>query len=59
MRKKNKNWEGSFTLPLLTDRTGYATASASSTIRNTNHNLQNFIQFYHLLKVIVTNHAGL
>ena len=26
-REKRKNWEGSFTLPLLTDRAGYATTS--------------------------------
>ena len=25
IRKRRKNWEGSFTLPLLTDRAGYAT----------------------------------
>ena len=27
--RKGKNWEGSFTLPLLTDRAGYATAQNS------------------------------
>ena len=30
MGKKGKNREGSFTLPLLTDRAGYATANKIS-----------------------------
>ena len=30
--KKRTNWEGSFTLPLLTDRAGYATGSPNKCI---------------------------
>ena len=30
--RKGKNWEGSFTLPLLTDRAGYTTANCNCTL---------------------------